>query len=105
MVVRDWRYVARLCNIDTGDWPDPGDMLKYLVQLIGRVPNIRMGKPALYMSQSVKDMLDVAAMSKSNVFIQVSEDPFGLPVTKFRGIPLRRVDTILNTETALVSAA
>jgi hypothetical protein len=103
MVVRDWRYVARLCNIDTGDWPSAEDMLKYLVQLIGRVPNIRMGKPSLYMSQAVKDMLDVAAMGKSNVFIQVSEDPFGLPVTKFRGIPLRRVDTILNTETALVA--
>ena len=105
LVVRDWRYVARLCNIDMGSNPTADNLVAWIIKLIGKIPNLRMGKAVMYMSQACLDLLDIAAMNKTNTYMTYGEDSFGFPVSKFRKIPLHRVDAILNTEAALTAAA
>jgi hypothetical protein len=100
-VVRDWRYVARLCNIDTGSWPTLSNLTKAMVILKNKIPHLSMGRPVFYTGRTAKDMLDVAALTASNVQIQMSTDPFGMSVTSFQGIPIRRCDALLETESAL----
>lgn len=101
LVVRDWRYVVRICNIDTTSYPS--DIPSLMVKAMGRPPSLKMGKPVFYINNDLKTQLDIQAMNKSNAFISMSEDPFGEPVTRFRGVPVRRCDALLNTETALTA--
>lgn len=99
LVVRDWRYVVRICNIETaGD----GAPMKpeYLIKAINAVPNIKMGKPAIYCNRTVKTQFDIAAMNKANASFTF-DDVFGRPVTRFWGIPIRQCDAIANNESAL----
>lgn len=98
MVVRDWRYVVRIANIEaTGaNSLDTDNMIR----AINAIPNLRMGRAAFYANRSTKTQLDILAQDKSNVFLSLDE-VFGKPVTKFWGIPIRQDDSILHTESAL----
>lgn len=108
--LRDWRYCARICNIDTGTFPSIMDgsglsvgakLIRMMILAAGKIPNTGSVKMAWYMNKDVKTILDILAMEKANVHLSI--DMFeGKPVTKFLGMPIRRVDSILNTETALV---
>lgn len=98
MVVRDWRYVVRLANIEASgaNALDTDNMIR----MINTVPNVSMGRAAFYCNRSTKTQLDILAQSKSNAFLTI-DDVFGKPVTKFWGIPVRQSDQILHTESAL----
>ena len=103
LVVRDWRYVVRIANIETTGstnvvTPD------LIVEGLNLLPNPRLGNTAIYMNRTIKTQLSQAAMNKSNGAFTF-EEVFGQPVTKFWGFPVRQVDAILNTETALGTSA
>jgi hypothetical protein len=102
LVVRDWRYVVRIANVETSGassiiTPD------LIVEGLNKLPNPGMGKTVIYMNRTIKTQLHKAALNKSNAAFTF-EDVFGRPVTKFWGFPVRQVDAILNTETALSAA-
>ena len=108
MVVRDWRYAVRICNIDISDLATAGDvsdssanLLKYMIQAVNKIPNLKAGKAAWYCNKDVKTALDIKAMNKANVQLSISNLENGNPITRFLGIPVRRVDAILNAETAV----
>ena len=56
---------------------------------------------AIYCNRPVASALDRQAMNKSNVLLNLTEWD-GRPVTTFRGIPIRVVDSILSTESRVV---
>jgi hypothetical protein len=65
-----------------------------------------MCKPVFYMNRTVFSLLRVMALQKSSgaLSIEQAADQFGNPVRgnlSFMGIPIRRVDSILNNETAI----
>jgi len=60
-----------------------------------------MGRVVMYANRVVRTYLDLQAMNKTNVLLQLQEFD-GKVVTTFRGIPVRTVDAILNNEAALV---
>ena len=118
--VKDWRYVVRIANISISDllagtgtqantaatW-----LPKLMVKAMARIPQVGMGRPAFYASRTVKEMLAVSALDKSNnaLSIQDALSQYGKPEPGFvrsggvalLGIPVRTVDRILETETAL----
>jgi hypothetical protein len=101
LCVRDWRYVVRICNIETTGTSaiiDPD----LLVDAYYKLPSLSIpgGKFAFYCNSTVMSQLSKLAMNKSNAHFTVGQE-FGKPVVQFWGIPIRRVDQILNTETAL----
>jgi hypothetical protein len=102
LVVRDWRYVVRICNIDTTDFTSD-ELIKAMITAMHKVPSLKMGRPCWYMNKTIMTALDIEAAYKTNVYFTVSEDPGGEMVTRFRKIPIRQVDAILDTETALTA--
>lgn len=109
LVVKDWRYVVRICNINTANLvaeSAAADIIKLMSRALDRIPNLSMGRPAFYMNRTVYSMLRIQALSKSqNVMdIQSGLNQFGTPTSwnTFEGVPLRRVDQLLNTEARVV---
>jgi hypothetical protein len=59
-----------------------------------------MGTQIIYCNRVVSTYLDLQAMNKTNVLLNMEQFQ-GHVVTTFRGIPIRTVDAILNTESRL----
>ena len=115
LVVKDWRYVVRICNIDTDDLiaqtttqaPTAATaIIKLMSRALYRIPNMGMGRAAFYMNRTVHSGLAIAALDKSQAVLKVNDglSQFGTPYSwlTFQGVPCRRVDAIVNTE-AVVS--
>ena len=111
LVVKDWRYVVRICNIDVNDLLGQTgtqaanvatNIIKLMARSLYRIPNMAMGKPAFYMNRTVHSGLSIAALDKSQYVLKINEglSQFGTPYSwlSFLGVPLRRVDAIVNTE-------
>ena len=104
MAVSDWRYVVRVANIDVSDLSTFGagtdnsaPLIRNLIQAYNKVPSFGSGRPVIYCNETVKTWLDIMANEKNNV--QLSIDNYdGKPVTTFWGIPVRKCDAIINTE-------
>jgi len=82
------------------------NIVKLMARSLYRIPNMAMGRAAFYMNRTVHSGLSVAALDKSQYVLKINEglSQFGMPYSwlSFLGVPLRRVDAILNTE-AVVS--
>lgn len=109
LVVKDWRYVVRIANIDvTKLTTETGaaDLIKLMSRALDRIPNMGMGRAAFYMNRTVYSMLRIQALNKSQNVLAVEKglNQFGTPAswTSFEGVPLRRVDQLLNTESRVV---
>lgn len=120
LVVKDWRYVVRMANIDTTSSAGglasgtPPDLFAFLSKAMVRMPTLTKRasgitktdapdevapplNPAIYCNRTVRQYMDIQAIRDKNVLLQVKEYD-GMPITTFRGIPIRLVDQLLNTE-------
>jgi hypothetical protein len=116
LTVRDWRYNARVANIDVNllTGVSAANLINLLVRALYRMPtaspmaqavqtsdapSIRgsMGRTVIYCNRVIRTYLDLQAMNKTNVLLQLQQFE-GKVVTTFRGIPIRTVDAILNNE-------
>ena len=109
LVVKDWRYVVRICNINTANLVSESgaaDLIKLMSRALDRIPNFSAGRAAFYMNRTVYSMLRVQALNKSQNAISIENglNQFGTPQSwaSFEGVPLRRVDQLLNTEARVV---
>ena len=115
LVVKDWRYVVRICNIDISDLigstgtqaPTAATaLIKLMARALYRIPNMAMGRAAFYMNRSVHSGMAISALDKSQNVLAIQEGltQFGSAQSylSFLGVPLRRVDALLNTETRVV---
>ena len=111
LVVKDWRYVVRIANIKVADLilatgtqaqNANNALIKLMARALYRVPNMAMGRAAFYMNRTVHSGLSVQALDKSQYVLKVEDglSQFGTAskFLSFLGVPLRRVDAILNTE-------
>ena len=115
IAVRDWRYATRIANINTAHLAALSDtqaltaateIIKLMSRAIDRIPAFGMCKPVFYMNRTVFSLLRVMAMQKSANALSIEQglDQFGNPISgnlSFMGIPIRRVDSILNNEAAV----
>jgi hypothetical protein len=101
--LRDWRYVVRVCNIDVSELagPNPAELINLLIRGANKIPNMEVGRPAIYCNRAIKTWLEIQVVEKANMALKW-EDWAGKPVLTFRGIPIRTVDVILNTEARVV---
>jgi hypothetical protein len=104
-----WRYAVRICNIDTvklltfgSDSDTSANIIRLLIQAVNKIPNLGMGRGAIYVNRTVQTWLEIMAKEKANV--QLSWQEFGEgKILTFRGIPIRRADALLETEAAVPS--
>lgn len=118
LVVKDWRYAVRIANLDTanmtgitgastgGQSPtNTNNVLHSMVQAVARIPNLSMCRPAFYMNRTAHTALMRIAMEKSSSVLRIVEaaSQFGTPrdYLSFMGIPIRRCDALLTTETPI----
>lgn len=105
--LRDWRYAARIANIDvsalTKDASAGADLIDLMDQAIELIPNIAMGRAAFYCNRTIRSFLRRQIKNHNNVRLSL-DDVAGKKVLSYDSIPVRRVDAILNTEAALTFA-
>jgi hypothetical protein len=107
LVVKDWRYVVRICNIDLSDaealqntqeLTDPTLLIKMMSNALHRIPNLSACRPVFYMHRRAFSALSIMAMEKSNgvLAIQPGLTQFGTPQNylSFLGVPIRKCDAI-----------
>ena len=117
LTVRDWRYVARVANIDVSDLTVDGsgssaNIFNSLTEMYykhyGRRSNI--GKTCIYVNTTIMKFLDYQARligtgntNSSNLNLTYGQDSFNAKeVLMYRGIPIKESDAILSSE-AVVS--
>ena len=109
LTVRDWRYVARIANIDTTALAaGTVDLFKFMRKAYyalhqRKVPN---GQAAIYVNSDVAEALDALATNpqtaNSNTVSRLAyREIQGQEILTYRGIPIREVDALLNKEGAV----
>ncbi len=114
LVVKDWRYVVRICNIDISELKTTTgtqasnvatQLVKCMNLALARIPNYGMGRAAFYMNRTIYSGLAIQAMDRAQNVLAVQQglSQFGTPQNwlSFLGVPCRRVDTILNAESVV----
>lgn len=120
MHVKDWRYVVRIANISVTDLLAQSGtqantaatwLPKLMAKAMARIPFPGMGNPVFYASRTVKEMLGVGALDKSQQVLSIQDalqqygtvSPGSVAAggLKFLGTPIRTIDRILETEAAL----
>ena len=118
--VRDWRYNVRLCNIDVSDLAtvNAANIINGLIRGLNRLPTTAvgttavqtsdapsisgaMGRTVIYVNRTIRTYLELQVENKTNIWLQLKEYD-GQVVLTFRGVPIRTVDAILNTEARIV---
>lgn len=109
IALRDWRFVVRICNIDISNLvaeSSAANLITLMIKAIHRIPSMSMGRPAFYVNRTIAQMLDIQRLAvmtgrttttNAGGSIQYS-DVDGRWVPSFRGIPIRTVDQLLETE-------
>ena len=116
ITLRDWRYQARIANIDVTQLTgvSAANLINLIVRGLYRLPTApaqataiqtsdtpevraNQGRVVIYSNRVIRTYLDLQAMNKTNVLLRLEEFN-GKVVTTFRGIPIRTCDAILNNE-------
>ena len=115
LVVKDWRYVVRIPNIDVSDLigqtgtqaaSAATNIIKLMARSLYKIPNMAMGRCAFYMNRTVHSGMSLAALDKSQYVLKINEglSQYGTPYSwlSFLGVPLRKVDALINAEARVV---
>jgi hypothetical protein len=102
--VRDWRYVVRIQYDQEdlkGDATSGPKLIDLMTQALDAPPNLTAGRPAFYMNRRARSFLRRQMLEKIAGSTLTMEQIGGKMVMMFAGIPVRRCDALLNTETAV----
>lgn len=106
LCVRDWRYIVRICNIDvtalTKNAAAGADLVDLLTQAVEIPPNLNGAKFVFYANRTILAYLRRQIVNKVGASTLTMEEVGGKHVVSFDGIPMKKVDVILNTEARVV---
>jgi len=119
--IKNWQYFVRIANLDTTTaglaGTTPPDIFALMSKAVVRLPTAgrRISgitkvdapnqpapamRPAWYVNRTVRQYMDIQAIRDKNVLLTPREYE-GMPIVDFRGVPIRIVDSLLNTESRL----
>lgn len=105
-VLRDWRYVVRIANIDVSDLTKNAsagaDLIDKMTEALELIPNIGMGRAAFYMPRKIRSFLRRQIANKVAGSTLTMDEVAGKKVVTFDGVPCRRTDALLLTEARVV---
>lgn len=104
IVLKDWRYVVRIANIDKSNLvaeSSAADLTKLMIKAVHRIPNIGMGKPVFYMNRTCFEFLDIQRLNNVRTGALTYQDVDGRSVPMFRGIPIRICDSLTEAEATI----
>lgn len=102
LCVRDWRFIVRIANIDTGELTidkssNSADLEDLMVQASEQIWSLSGCRPIFYCNRGIRTWFRRQMLKDSNRNLSIMEYG-GKKVMAFDEIPIRRVDQILNTE-------
>lgn len=106
LALPDWRYVVRIANIDVSNLvaqSSNADLIEKMITAIHAIPFLNMCKPVFYMNRTVFSMLDI--QRRNDVVAGGGlkyENVDGIATSTFRGIPVRKLDALVETEARVV---
>lgn len=104
LVVKDWRYVVR-GQVDTGSLTKNAatgdDIIDTMTQMLELLPNTVSGRPAFYVNRTVRSYLRRQIVNKVAPGTLTMDSVAGKRVMIFDDVPVRRCDSLLNTETKI----
>lgn len=101
LCLKDWRYVVRICNIDISalvSKTSSADLIDLMIKAIHRIPNLNMGRPCFYMNRTCFQMLDIQRRDDVAGAGMRYDEVDGKLQAHFRGIPIKKVDALTETE-------
>ena len=113
LTVKDWRFNARIANIDVSNVTAGSVSLMALMRQayfklhgrrsykMEREGQVSPGRTVIYMNKTMMEALDAESTSVTlNAALRLNKMEIqGEEVTTWRGIPIRETDALLNTET------
>jgi hypothetical protein len=106
IALRDWRFAVRIANIDisllvANDATSP-KLFLLMTKAMHRIKSTNMGRAAFYVNRTVAQYLDIQAQDRVSSGGQLTYEVMeGRTIARFRGIPIRTVDALLETEAAV----
>ena len=104
IALKDYRQVARICNIDVNNLLTIGtaadksaDLLLLMSRITERIGNINEGNFSFYMNRKVREAYKIQLMRKQNLALTI-DAATGKPVLAFEGHPVKVDDGLLVTE-------
>ena len=102
LTVRDWRYIVRVANIDVSDLTldaaTGAKLIDLMTQALELPPSLTVGRPVFYVNRKIRSFLRRQIANKVAQSTLTMESVAGKHVVSFDGIPVRRVDQLLNAE-------
>jgi hypothetical protein len=106
LVVKDWRFIVRICNIDRSDLKKDAatgaDLNELMFLALNYIPNLSMVRPAFYMDRRVRTKLFQQTSAAVKGSTLTTENVGGTITTTFHGVPIRRCDMLQSDEARVV---
>ncbi len=106
IALSDWRYLVRIANIDVSNLKaqsGAADLIELMIKATHLIPYLSNCRPVFYMNRACITMMDV--QRRGDVIAGGGlrfENVDGVATTTFRGIPVRKVDALLQNEARVV---
>lgn len=101
----DWRYAVRIHSVDTSTLTKNAasgtDLIDCITQAMELVPSLGTGRAAIYCNRKIRSFLRRQIANKIANSTLTMETVAGRHVMMMDGVPVRRTDSILNTEASL----
>jgi len=69
-----------------------------MIKAMHKIPKAGRGKVVFYCNETIFTYLDLQTLAQTNLNIKYGADEHGKEVMKFRGVPIRQCDSLLETE-------
>lgn len=106
LALPDWRYVVRIANIDISNLvaqSSNADLIEKMIVATHGIPFLTQCKPVFYMNRTVFSMLDIQRRNDVIAGGGIKyENVDGVATSTFRGIPVRKLDALTETEARVV---
>ncbi|MDR1242318.1 MAG: hypothetical protein LBM00_06015 [Deltaproteobacteria bacterium] len=102
LVVRDWRYIVRIANIDLASITDD-ELFQAMIRASEQLPDEKLGRPVFYMNRQTRTRLRIAKVEKSLAGTVTFDSVEGKKIMCFDEIPVKRCDAIVTTEARVVA--
>ena len=98
LCVKDWRYCARICNIDASATlaaaAGTTTIITSMVRAYNAIQDFNSGRTVIYCSRALRTLLDIQILNKTNVFFTPMEW-HGHTGPSFRGLPILICDALV----------
>ena len=106
LVVKDFRQASRIANIDVKNLKsgtNAADIIDMMISATYLVNSLEAGTPVFYVNRTIQAFLHKQSLTKVGAGAGLTYENYqGKPILTFLGIPIRRSDALLNSESQVV---